>query len=248
MRRRIVAGNWKMNKTIPEAVELARAVATATRGTAIEVVVCPAYVCLAPVAEAIRGTHVLLGAQDVHWEKSGAYTGKVSCDMLLSADVKYIIVGHSERRTHFFETNETVNRKVRAVLGTGLSPIICVGERLAEREAGQTEAVVRDHVVGAYAGIPRAQALQTVIAYEPVWAIGTGRNATPAQAQEVHAFIRKLLAELYDAELGQQLRIQYGGSMTADNAAALLSQPDVDGGLVGGASLKHDNFSGIVRA
>jgi triosephosphate isomerase len=248
MRRRIVAGNWKMNKTIPEAVELARAVVESTRGTETEVVVCPSYVCLAAVNEVVRGTHVALGAQDVHWMNSGAYTGKVSPDMLLSAGVKYVIIGHSEQRTYFFETNETVNQKVKAALQAGLLPIVCVGERLEEREAGKTEDVVRDHVLGAYAGLDRAQALKTVIAYEPVWAIGTGRTATPEQAQEVHAFIRRLLVELYDAEAAAQIRIQYGGSMTADNAASLLSKPDVDGGLIGGASLKAPSFDTIARA
>jgi triosephosphate isomerase len=248
MRRRIVAGNWKMNKTIPEAVELARAVVESTRGTETEVVVCPSYVCLGAVNEVVRGTHVALGAQDVHWMKSGAYTGKVSPDMLLSAGVRYVIIGHSEQRTYFFETNQTVNQKVKAALEAGLLPIICVGERLEEREAGKTEDVVRDHVLGAYAGLTQEQALRTVIAYEPVWAIGTGRNATPEQAQEVHSFIRRLLAELYDAETGAQIRIQYGGSMTADNAALLLTKPDVDGGLIGGASLKAPSFDAIVRA
>ncbi len=248
MRRRIVAGNWKMNKTIPEAVELARAVVEATRGCPTEVVVCPSYVCLAPVEAVIRGTQVALGAQDVHWLKSGAYTGKVSPDMLLSAGVKYVIIGHSEQRTYFHETNETVNKKVKAALEAGLLPIVCVGERLEEREAGKTEHVVREHVVGAYAGLTREQALKTVIAYEPVWAIGTGRNATPEQAQAVHAFVRGLLAELYDADTAAQIRIQYGGSMTPDNAQTLLSQPDVDGGLVGGASLKAPSFDAIARA
>jgi triosephosphate isomerase (TIM) len=248
MRRRIVAGNWKMNKTIPEAVELARAVVESTRGTETEVVVCPSYVCLGAVNEVVRGTHVALGAQDVHWMKSGAYTGKVSPDMLLSAGVRYVIIGHSEQRTYFFETNQTVNQKVKAALEAGLLPIICVGERLEEREAGKTEDVVRDHVLGAYAGLTQEQAIRTVIAYEPVWAIGTGRNATPEQAQEVHSFIRRLLAELYDAETGAQIRIQYGGSMTADNAALLLTKPDVDGGLIGGASLKAPSFDAIVRA
>jgi triosephosphate isomerase len=248
MRRRIVAGNWKMNKTIPEAVELAKAVVSATQKTETEVVVCPAYVCLSAVHDVVRGTQVALGAQDVHWLKSGAYTGKVSPDMLLSAGVKYVIIGHSEQRTYFHETNETVNKKVKAALEAGLLPIICVGERLEEREAGKTEAVVRDHVVGACSGLTREQTQKTVIAYEPVWAIGTGRHATPEQAEEVHAFIRRLLGELYDAKLASELRIQYGGSLTADNAGALLSKPDVDGGLVGGASLKADSFAAIVRA
>jgi len=248
MRRKIIAGNWKMNKTIPEAVDLARAVVKAVEGAEAEVVVCPTYVCLQAVHEVVKGTNVALGAQDVHWEEKGAFTGKVSCDMLKSAGVKFVIVGHSEQRTYFHETNETVNKKVKAVLKSGLLPIICVGETLAEREAGAMEKVVEDHVCGAYAGLSKEDALKTVIAYEPVWAIGTGRNATPEQAQEVHAFIRRVLLKLYDGELASKLRIQYGGSMKPDNAAELLRKPDVDGGLIGGAALKAEDFNGIVRA
>lgn len=249
MRQRIIAGNWKMNKTIPEAVELARGVVDATRGAQAKVVVCPPYVGLAAVAEVLKGTHVALGAQDVHWEKSGAFTGKVSCEMLLSAGVEFVIIGHSEQRTYFGETNETVNKKVKAALGAGLLPIVCVGETLEEREAGRTEAVVEDHIVGAYAGLTAEAALKTVIAYEPVWAIGTGKVATPEQAQEVHAFIRgRLLTRLYGAEVAGKIQIQYGGSMKADNAAELLAKADIDGGLIGGASLKATDFAGIVRA
>ncbi|MBN2192409.1 MAG: triose-phosphate isomerase [Polyangiaceae bacterium] len=249
MRQRIIAGNWKMNKTIPEAIELAKGVVEATKGTAAEVVVCPTFVCLAAVNEVVKGTHVALGAQDVHWEKSGAFTGKVSSDMLLSAGVKYVIIGHSEQRTYFHETNETVNKKVKAALAAGLLPIICVGETLAEREAGRTNAVVEDHVVGAYAGLSVADAMKTVIAYEPVWAIGTGKVATPDQAQDVHAFIRGgLLQRLYGADVAAALRVQYGGSMKADNAKELLAKADIDGGLIGGASLKASDFAGIVNA
>ena len=249
MRQRIIAGNWKMNKTIPEAAELAKGVVAATAGASAEVVICPTYVCLPAVGEAIKGTHVALGAQDLHWEKSGAFTGKVSADMLVSAGVKYVIIGHSEQRTYFHETNETVNRKVKAALAAGLLPIVCVGETLSEREAGRTEAVVEDHVVGAYAGLSRDDALKTVIAYEPVWAIGTGKVATPEQAQEVHAFIRwTLLQRLYGAEVAAAVRVQYGGSMKADNARELLAKPDIDGGLIGGASLKAADFAGIVKA
>ncbi len=249
MRQRIIAGNWKMNKTIPEAIELARGVVAATAGARAEVVICPSYVCLPAVGEVIKGTHVALGAQDLHWEKSGAFTGKVSADMLVSAGVKYVIIGHSEQRTYFHETNETVNKKVKAALAAGLLPIICVGETLSEREAGRTEAVVEDHVVGAYAGLSREDALRTVIAYEPVWAIGTGKVATPEQAQQVHAFIRgTLLERLYGAEVAAAVRVQYGGSMKADNAGELLAKPDIDGGLIGGASLKAADFAGIVTA
>lgn len=250
MRRTIIAGNWKMNKTIPEAEQLARAVVEQTTGAdQVDVVVCPSYVCLAPVAAVIRGTHVQLGAQDVHWESSGAYTGKISPGMLVSAGVKYVIIGHSEQRQYFGETNETVNKKVKAALAAGLLPIICVGELLAEREAGKTTDVVKSHVVGAYAGVPTAEALKTVIAYEPVWAIGTGKVATPDQAEEVHATIRgSVLTELYGASVAAQIRIQYGGSMKPDNAKELLAKPDIDGGLIGGAALKASDFAGIVRA
>ncbi|OGJ91779.1 MAG: triose-phosphate isomerase [Candidatus Raymondbacteria bacterium RifOxyA12_full_50_37] len=249
MRRKIIAGNWKMNKTIPEAVTLAKEVVAATKGAQAITVICPTYVCLAPVNEAIKGSHVILGAQDVHWEEKGAFTGKVSCDMLKSAGVTYVIIGHSEQRSYFNETNETVNKKVKAVLKAGLLPIICVGETLAEREGGRTEAVVKDHVEGAYKGLSKDDALKTVIAYEPVWAIGTGKVATKEQAQEVHAFIRKkVLSALYDADTASKIQIQYGGSMKADNAAALLKQEDIDGGLIGGAALKADDFKGIVLA
>lgn len=247
MRRRIIAGNWKMNKTVPEAVELAKAVVEKSKGTETEVVVCPTFVCLTAVAEVLKGTNVALGAQDVHWEPKGAFTGKVSAEMLVSAGVKYVIIGHSEQRTYFGETNETVNKKVKAALGAGLLPIICVGETLAERESNQTEAVVKSHVEGAYAGLSKDEALKTVIAYEPVWAIGTGKVATPQQAKDVHAFIRKLLVTLYDQTVADAVRIQYGGSMKADNAKDLLGG-DIDGGLIGGAALKAEDFDGIVRA
>jgi triosephosphate isomerase len=248
MRRTIVAGNWKMNKTVSEAVELARAVVAATRGAQTETVVCPAYPCLVPVRDAIANSHVILGAQDVHWEAQGAYTGKVSCDMLKSAGVVYVIIGHSEQRQYFHESNDTVNRKVKAALAAGLNPIVCVGESIEEREGGKTEAVVKDHVTGGYAGLSKADALKTVVAYEPVWAIGTGKTATPEMAQEVHAFIRRLLGELYDADTAEAIRIQYGGSMKPSNAEELLGQKDIDGGLIGGASLKADDFKGIVLA
>jgi triosephosphate isomerase len=248
MRKRIIAGNWKMNMNVAEAAVLAKQVVEATKGSTHDVVVCPAYPCLVPVRDAIAGSHVKLGAQDVHWEAKGAFTGKVSTDMLKSAGVTYVIIGHSEQRSYFHETNETVNKKVKATLVAGLLPIICVGETLEEREAARTEAVVEDHVRGAYAGLSKADALQTVIAYEPVWAIGTGKTATPEQAQEVHAFIRGLLAKLYDAELANAVRIQYGGSMNDKNAKELLSKADVDGGLIGGAALKAEQFAVIVNA
>jgi triosephosphate isomerase len=248
MRRTIIAGNWKMNKTVSEAVELAKAVVAVTKGAESEVVVCPTFVCLDAVNQVVRGTHVALGAQDVHFEKSGAFTGKVSCDMLKSVGVKYVIIGHSEQRTLFGETNDTVNKKVKATLAASLLPIVCVGETLSEREGGITEKVVEDHVRGAYRDISREDAEKTVIAYEPVWAIGTGKVASPEQAQDVHKFIRTLLAKIYDEATAAKIRLQYGGSMKPENAAELLAKPDIDGGLIGGAALKADDFNGIVRA
>jgi len=187
-----------------------------------------------------------LGAQDVHWEAKGAYTGKVSCAMLKSVGVTYVIIGHSEQRTYFHETNETVNKKVKASLTSGLLPIICVGETLDERKSGKMQSVVESHVRGGFAGLSKDDALKCTIAYEPVWAIGTGETATPDQANEAHAFIRKILASIYDADLAQKIVIQYGGSMKPDNAKLLLSKSDVDGGLIGGAALKVDDFAGIV--
>ncbi|MFH0921558.1 MAG: triose-phosphate isomerase [Fibrobacterota bacterium] len=248
MRRKIIAGNWKMNKTVPEAVSLAKEIVSITRGAESEVVVCPSFVCLAPVSEVVRGTHVFLAAQDVHWEDKGAFTGKVSCEMLKSVGVTYVIIGHSEQRTYFGETNETVNKKAKAVLKSGMMPILCVGETLEERDKGLMEKVVESHVRGAYAGLSADDALKTVIAYEPVWAIGTGKVATPEQAQEVHAYIRLMLSKMYDGETAQKVRIQYGGSMKPDNAAELMKKQDIDGGLIGGAALKAADFNGIVRA
>jgi triosephosphate isomerase len=250
MRRKILAGNWKMHKTPAESEVLAREIvaALASRPSASEVVVCPTYVALERVAAALAGSPVLLGAQDLHWESQGAYTGKISADMLKAVGVTYVILGHSEQRAYFHETDETVNRKTRKALAGGLRPIVCVGETLSEREAGTTERVVETQVRGAYAGISGPEALNTVVAYEPVWAIGTGRNATPEQAQQVHRFIRGLLADLYGDSVAGAIRIQYGGSMKPENARELLSRPDVDGGLIGGASLKADAFLGIIAA
>ncbi len=250
MRRKILAGNWKMHKTVEESTELAKQIVEALKANPSdsEVVICPTYVALDRVASAITGSPVLLGAQDMHWEAQGAFTGKISGDMLKALSVTYVILGHSEQRAYFHETDETVNKKTRMALASGLKPIVCVGETLAEREAEVTEKVVETQLRGAYAGISSQEVLQTVIAYEPVWAIGTGRNATPQQAQDVHRFIRTLMASLYDSATAEALRIQYGGSMKAENAAELLSQPDVDGGLIGGASLKADAFLGIIAS
>jgi triosephosphate isomerase len=249
-RRTILAGNWKMHKTVEESAALAVSIAAALKDkpTAHEVVVCPTYVALDRVIAALKGTSVQVGAQDMHWEGQGAFTGKISGDMLKALGVTYVILGHSEQRAYFHETDETVNKKAHKALAEGLKPIICVGETLEEREGNVTEKVVETQLRGAYAGISAQDALNTVVAYEPVWAIGTGRTATSLQAQEVHKFIRGLLTSLYGSETAEALRIQYGGSMKAENAAELLAQPDVDGGLIGGAALKADTFLGIITA
>jgi len=246
-RRIFIAGNWKMNTTADEAVALAKGVVEETKGRGdVEVAVCPPYVNLSAVAQAIKGSGIKLGAQDVHWESGGAYTGKVSVDMLKSVGVEYVIIGHSEQRQYFGETDESVNKKAKAVIVGGLKPIICVGELLSERENGFTEKVVEKQVVGAYKDLSKEDAAKTVIAYEPVWAIGTGRTATPEQAEDVHSFIRKLLEKLYDKNFAQEVIIQYGGSMNPKNAKELLAKENVDGGLIGGASLKPDQFKGVV--
>ncbi len=247
MRKTIIAGNWKMNKTASEAVELANAIKAAASGTTdVDIVVCPAYVCLAAVAEVLKGSNVKVGAQDLHWEAKGAYTGKISVEMLKSVGVEYVLVGHSEQRTYFNETDETVNKKTKAALDGGLTPIVCIGETLEEREQNKTNNVVETQTKGAYAGLTAEQARNTVIAYEPVWAIGTGLTATAEQAQEVHDFIRNnVLKSIFDDETAASLRIQYGGSMKGSNAKELLEQTDIDGGLIGGASLKAEDFKGI---
>ena len=247
-RKKFIAGNWKMNTTIDEARALAKDIAEAAgKIMDVDVAVCPPYTNLSAVGEAIKGTSIRLGAQDVHWEAKGAFTGKVSCGMLKSVGVTYVIVGHSEQRSYFHETDETVNKKAKAVLAAGLLPIICVGETLAERKAGQLTVVVERQVKGAFAGISKAEALKCTVAYEPVWAIGTGEVATPAQANEAHQFIRKVLASLYDKAAADAIRILYGGSMKPDNAKDLLALSDVDGGLIGGAALKVQDFLGIIK-
>lgn len=249
MRKRIIAGNWKMNKTVPDAVELVKELKTLAETVQdVDMVVCPPFVALAPVHEMIKDSLIGLGAQNMHWEESGAFTGAISADMLTSSGCEYVILGHSERRQFFGETDETVNKKLKSALAAGLIPIVCVGELLEEREADKTEQVVQTQVKGAFSGIRKGDAETVILAYEPVWAIGTGKTATPEQAQQVHALIRQLMSELYDQELADAIRIQYGGSMKPANAAELLSQPDVDGGLIGGASLKADSFMGIIKA
>ena len=247
-RKKFVCGNWKMHKTAAEARALVGDLRRLAEGLAdqVEVAVAPPFTALLAAAEALKGSRIALAAQDVHWEAQGAFTGEVSAPMLAEAGCRHVIVGHSERRQLFGEDDETVRKKAGAVLAAGMHPIVCVGETLAEREAGRTLEVVSRQVRGGLSGIPSSAMAAVTVAYEPVWAIGTGRTATAAQAQEVHAAIRALLRELCGAT-ADQIRIQYGGSVKPDNAAELMAQPDVDGALVGGASLKAADFSQIVK-
>ena len=249
MRTHVVAGNWKMNKTAAETRALITEVRAALDdgNTAAEVVVCPPFTNLQAAAEALKGSRIALGAQNMHWAASGAYTGEISADMLKGLGVTHVIIGHSERRQYFAETDDTVNKKVKAALAAGLVPIVCVGETLAEREGGKMEAVVTGQVKNGLAGLS-CELAGVIIAYEPVWAIGTGKVATPAQAQEVHALIRKTLAQLASCDIAAKVRVQYGGSMNAGNAKELMAQPDIDGGLIGGASLKAADFAAVVKA
>ena len=247
-RQKFVCGNWKMFKTAGEARELVRALVPLVQGVAgkVQVAVAPPFTALAAAGEALRGTTVELAAQNCHFEPQGAFTGEVSVPMLADAGVKHCIVGHSERRQLFGETDEGVRKKAAALLRGGLLPIVCVGETLQEREAGRTLEVVSRQVRGALEGLAAADVARLTLAYEPVWAIGTGKTATTAQAQEVHAAMRQLLRQLFGAA-AEEVRIQYGGSVKPENAAELMAQPDVDGALVGGASLKAPDFSNIVK-
>jgi triosephosphate isomerase len=248
MRKPIIAGNWKMNKTVGEAQDLVRALkGKVANVTDVEMVVAPVFTALSVVAKAIKGSNIKLAAQDMYWEAEGAFTGEISPLMLKDVGCEYVIIGHSERRAYFSETNETVNKKVKAAHAHSLKPIICVGERLEQRESGIMKDVIRDHVVNGLVGVTEEQMLSTVIAYEPVWAIGTGKTATPGQAQEVHEFIRGLLAEIYSPDVAEAVRIPYGGSVKPSNIAQLMAQPDIDGGLIGGASLDADSFAQIVK-
>lgn len=246
MRIPFIAGNWKMYKTATEGAALARELCQRLgSGGGVEVAVCPPFPALAAVRMALQGSGIALGAQDMHWEKEGAFTGAVSAGMLLHLGCRFVILGHSERRQHFGETDASVQRKVRAALAEGLTPIVCVGETLTERDGGQTLAVVARQVRAALGGLTGAELSRLILAYEPVWAIGTGRTATPEQAQEVHGALRRLLGELGG---GSATRILYGGSVKAENAAALLRESDIDGALVGGASLVAEQFARIVEA
>lgn len=250
MRRKIIAGNWKMNKDVNETVALINDLKSRLQSLSdrLEVVICPPFTSLVVASQLIKDSPLKLGAQNISHENDGAYTGEISGRMLKSVGCEYVIVGHSERRTYFQENDDLVNRKTKKALAFGLKPIICVGETLDERERGLTEVVVGKQIRGALEGLSAEEVSQIVIAYEPVWAIGTGRNATPLQAEEIHRFVRNLISILYTPTLAEETIIQYGGSVKADNAADLLSQPDVDGALVGGASLNPAEFAQIIEA
>ncbi len=247
LRKAVIAGNWKMNKNPAEAKELIEGIKPLVKDAGCSVVVCVPYVDLTTVLKSAKGTNIGVGAENCHWETSGAYTGEVSAPMLTSMGVQYVIIGHSERRTYFGETNETVNKRVRAALNAGLNVIVCVGESLAQREQGVTNELVAMQTKIALGGVAKEELKKVIIAYEPIWAIGTGKTATAQQANEVCAVIRSTIAGLYGKDAADAFTVQYGGSMNAKNCAELLAQPDVDGGLIGGASLKPADFATIVK-
>ncbi|WP_306568821.1 triose-phosphate isomerase [Faecalispora jeddahensis] len=248
LRKAVIAGNWKMNKNPEETKALLAEVAPLVKDATCEVVACVPFIDLPAAVEAAKGTNIKIGAQNCHWEESGAFTGEIAANMLTSIGVSYVIIGHSERRTYFGETDQTVNQRARAALDAGLSVILCVGETLEQREQGITEELVALQTKIALLGVTKEELARIIIAYEPIWAIGTGRTATSAQAGEVCRAIRSVIAALYDKQTVDAFTIQYGGSMNAKNAAELLAQGDVDGGLIGGASLKAADFAEIVRA
>ena len=249
MRKPFIAGNWKMNNTRAAARELVSALLPLVSDLKnVEIAVAPAYTCLADVVDLLRGSNIEVSAQNIAYAPSGAYTGEVSADMLKDVGVTHAIIGHSERRQYFGETDESVSKRVRAALDNDLTPIVCVGESLAEREAGKTLDVVLGQIVNGLSSVKLDEAARVVVAYEPVWAIGTGKTATPEQAQEVHAAIRAKLAEIFGADNAEAMRIQYGGSVKASNAKEILGQKDIDGALVGGASLKAADFAAIIKA
>ncbi|MCK5032664.1 MAG: triose-phosphate isomerase [Calditrichia bacterium] len=249
MRNIVIAGNWKMYKSNSEAKELVEELKNKTNDIIkTRMIVCPPYTALSIAAELVKGTNIQVGAQNMYWEQQGAFTGEISTEMIKSTGATFVLIGHSERRQFFGETDETVNKKLKAALQSGLNPIVCIGETLEERESGVTNDVVGKQVEKALADISTESMKKVVLAYEPIWAIGTGKTATPEQAQDVHKFIRSVLYKLYSTEVGDEIVIQYGGSVKPENASELLSQPDIDGALVGGACLKADSFSAIINA
>lgn len=247
MRIPIIAGNWKMHMTEGEATEFVSQFKDKVSGTDIEIVLCPPYTILHKLVELTKDTKIAIGAQNMHWEEKGAFTGEISPLMLKDMGVDYCIIGHSERRQYFNETNDTVNKKLISALKHGIKPILCVGETLEERKAGDTEKLIKTQIVEAFNNIQGEEAVGIVVAYEPIWAIGTGETATPEQANDVIAYIRETLKEMYSESISEEIRIQYGGSVKPNNVVELMNQVDIDGALVGGASLKADSFSEIVN-
>ncbi|MCA6079446.1 MAG: triose-phosphate isomerase [Endomicrobium sp.] len=247
MRKPLMAGNWKMNKTVPEAINVVKSLKSAVASVSgVEILICPAFTALYAVSDEIKGSNISLGAQNLFWEAKGAFTGEISLEMLKDAGCSYVIIGHSERRQHFGETDETVNKKTKAALAAGIIPVVCVGETLKEREDNVTFKVIEKQVRVGLSGISPQQASLAVIAYEPVWAIGTGKTATPDQAQEVHSFVRKIYEQMYK-ESAEKVRILYGGSVNPNNVSDLMKKTDIDGGLVGGASLEAESFAKLVE-
>ncbi|MBQ5488056.1 MAG: triose-phosphate isomerase [Clostridia bacterium] len=245
-RRIMIAGNWKMNKNKEEAKQLVEALKPLVTEAECDVVVCPPFVDLCCCAKHLEGSNIKLGSQNIHWAAKGAFTGEISADMLKTIGVSYAIIGHSERRQYFGETDETVNMRTRAALDNEITPIVCVGESLEQREAGITDMVLAGQVRALYSGIEAEQAAKIIIAYEPIWAIGTGKTATNEEANRTIGAIRKVVAELYGIEFAQNTRILYGGSMNAKNAAGLKAMPEIDGGLIGGASLVAEDFAKVI--
>ena len=249
-RKVFIAGNWKMNKTAAETRELCKALKEKFADVCpncVDVAVCPPFTSIAAAIEELKGSNIKVGAQNIHWADNGAFTGEISGAMLKEMGVEYVIIGHSERRQYFGETDETVNKRLKAALKYELKPIVCIGETLEERESGKTNAVLEKQIRGAFAEIRECCFKKVVIAYEPVLAIGTGKTATPEMAEETHAFIRKVCADLYGKELAEEAIIQYGGSMKPENSQQLVAQKDIDGGLIGGAALKADSFHDLVK-
>jgi triosephosphate isomerase len=247
-RQPIIAGNWKMNKTSTEARDLAaKLIPLVADVQDREIILAPPFTALRTVGGAIEGTNIALSAQNLFWEDKGAYTGEISAEMLLDLGCRYVIIGHSERRRYFGETDDTVNKKTLHALKKGLLPIVCVGESLSEREAGKANEVIERQLIGAFKGITADEMLKIIIAYEPVWAIGTGKTATPEQAEDVHEFIRRKIDMMYSCDVADPLRIQYGGSVTPQNVSSLMAMPDIDGALVGGASLNPESFAALVK-
>ncbi|MDR3256458.1 MAG: triose-phosphate isomerase [Endomicrobium sp.] len=247
MRKPLMAGNWKMNKTIPEAISVVKALKSAVADvTDVEILICPTFTALYAVSNEVKDSNINIGAQSLFWETKGAFTGEVSPVMVKDTGCSYVIIGHSERRQYFGETDEIINKKMKAAITIGLTPIVCIGETLKERECNITFKVIEKQTRGGLTGLTLEQAALVVIAYEPVWAIGTGKTATPDQAQEVHAFVRKIYAEMYK-DAAEKIRILYGGSVNSGNVSELMKKPDIDGGLVGGASLEVESFAKLVK-